>query len=117
MLALAAFAGAPALAQVSVGVTSSPANGTYYVTGETITTRLSVPQLGGGNVQAVKMRLNIGGTTREAASTSSYSFRMRQVNFSYTVVAADVDADGISIPPALSSARTSGEPTATAPST
>ena len=36
------------------------------------------------------MRLNIGGTTREAASTSSYSFRMRQVNFSYTVVAADV---------------------------
>ena len=44
------------------------------------------------------MRLNIGGTTREAASTSSYSFRMRQVNFSYTVVAADVDADGISIP-------------------
>ena len=83
---------------MSVGVTSSPANGTYYVTGETITTRLSVPQLGGGNVQAVKMRLNIGGTTREAASTSSYSFRMRQVNFSYTVVAADVDADGISIP-------------------
>ena len=83
---------------MSVGVTSSPANGAYYVAGETITTRLSVPQLGGGNVQAVKMRLNIGGTTREAASTSSYSFRMRQVNFSYTVVAADVDADGISIP-------------------
>ena len=44
------------------------------------------------------MRLNIGGTTREAASTSTYSFRLRQVNFSYTVVAADVDADGISIP-------------------
>ena len=44
------------------------------------------------------MRLNVGGTTREAASTSSYSFRLRQVNFSYTVVAADVDADGISIP-------------------
>ena len=44
------------------------------------------------------MRLNIGGTTREAASTSTYSFRLRQVNFSYTVVAADVDPDGISIP-------------------
>ena len=44
------------------------------------------------------MRLNIGGATREAASTSTYSFRLRQVNFSYTVVAADVDADGISIP-------------------
>ena len=42
------------------------------------------------------MRLNIGGTTREAASTSSYSFRLRQVNFSYAVVA--VDADGISVP-------------------
>lgn len=35
-------------------------------------------------VQAARMRLNIGGTTREAAS------------FSYAVVA--VDADGISIP-------------------
>ena len=44
------------------------------------------------------MRLNIGGATREAASTSTYSFRLRQVNFSYTVVAADVDPDGISIP-------------------
>ncbi len=51
-LALGAFASAPAFGQVGVGVTSSPANGAYYVTGENITTRLSVPQLGGGNVQA-----------------------------------------------------------------
>ena len=61
-----------------------------------------VPNSGRGHrdvptkVQAVRMRLNIGGTTREAASTSSYSFRLRQVNFSYAVVA--VDADGISVP-------------------
>ena len=97
-LTLAGAATGPALAQVGVSVTSSPANGAYYTTGETITTRLTVPRLSGGNVQAVRMRLNIGGTTREAASTSSYSFRMTQVNFSYTVVGADVDPDGISIP-------------------
>ena len=44
------------------------------------------------------MKLNIGDTTREAASTSSYVFCMTQVNFSYTVTSADVDPDGISIP-------------------
>ena len=93
-----AAAAAPALAQVGVSVTSTPANGAYYTTGETITTRLSIPELNAGNVGSARMRLNIGGTTREAASTSTYSFRLRQVNFSYTVVAADVDADGISIP-------------------
>ena len=39
------------------------------------------------------MRLNIGGVERQAASTSSYVFRLTQVNFTYTVVAADLDAD------------------------
>ena len=32
------------------------------------------------------MKLNIGGVEREAASTSSYVFRLTQVSFSYTVV-------------------------------
>ena len=64
----AAFDDAPALARVSVGVTSTPANGTYYVTGETITMRLIIPRLSIGNVGTVRIRLNIGGATREAAS-------------------------------------------------
>ena len=46
-LALAA-ASAPAFAQSSVSITSTPANGTHYVAGEAITTRLTIPQLNSG---------------------------------------------------------------------
>ena len=44
------------------------------------------------------MRITVGSTERRARSTSSYVFRMTQVNFAYTVTAADFDADGIAIP-------------------
>ena len=94
-----AFATAPALAQeVSVSITSTPANGTHYVAGEAITTRLTMPQIASGNVAGARMKLNVGGVERRATSTSSYAYRLTQVNFTYTVVAADVDADGISLP-------------------
>ena len=93
-----AFAAAPAFAQVSVSITSTPANGTHYVAGEAITTRLTIPSLNSGDVQNARMKLNIGGVERQAASTTGYAFRLTQVNFSYTVVAADLDTDGISIP-------------------
>ena len=43
---LVAFAAAPAAAQVTVSFTSTPANGEYYVAGESITTRISgLPRL------------------------------------------------------------------------
>ena len=56
-----------------------------------------MPQIASGNVAGTRMKLNVGGVERRATSTSSYAYRLTQVNF-YTVVAADVDADGISIP-------------------
>ena len=57
-----------------------------------------MPQIASGNVAGTRMKLNVGGVERRATSTSSYAYRLTQVNFTYTVVAADVDADGISIP-------------------
>ena len=59
-LALTFAFAAPAFAQVSVSITSTPANGTHYVVGEAITTRLTIPQLNSGEVQNARMKLNIG---------------------------------------------------------
>ena len=100
LLAAAALLLAPpaALAQ-SVSITSTPANGAHYVTGDVITTRISgLQQIAGGAITTAQMRITVGSTERRARSTSSYVFRMTQVNFAYTVTAADFDADGIAIP-------------------
>ena len=93
----------------TVTITSTPANGTHYVAGEAITTRLS--GLGGTGVRSTSpnifststMALDIGGVTRQASVTSILRssrnlLGFKDVDFSYTVVAADLDADGISIP-------------------
>ena len=100
LLSAAALLLAPpaALAQ-SVSITSTPANGSHYVTGDVITTRISgLQQIAGGAITTAQMRITVGSTERRARSTSSYVFRMTQVNFAYTVTAADFDADGIAIP-------------------
>ena len=57
-----------------------------------------MPQIQSGAIRLARMKLDIGGVERQAASTSSYAYRLTQINFTYTVVAADVDADGIAIP-------------------
>ena len=93
----------------TVTITSTPANGTHYVAGEAITTRIS--GLGGTGVRTTTpnvfststMALDIGGVTRQASVTSILRSNrnllgFKDVDFSYTVVAADLDADGISIP-------------------
>ena len=83
----------------TVSITSTPANGTHYVTGEAITTRIVVTlNIQGGSVQNAEMKLDIGGVERRASSTSTFSSGMTTVNFSYTVVADDSDTDGIGIP-------------------
>ncbi len=95
---LLALAAAPAAAQ-TVSITSTPANGTHYVAGEAITTRIALSAgLWSGAVQNAEMKLDIGGVERRAGSTSTLVNGMTAVNFSYTVVAADVDANGVSIP-------------------
>ena len=98
VVALALGGAVPALAQVSVSITSTPTNGTHYVAGEAITTRLTTPPLFGGATHQARMKLDIGGRERQATSTTGLTTRMTQVNFSYTVVADDVDTDGIGIP-------------------
>ena len=97
---LAVFAAAPAGAQ-TVSITSTPANGTHYVAGEHINTRISgLAQIFGahGRWTHVYMALNLGGVTRQARITSTYSARMTAVDFRYTVTGDDFDADGIAIP-------------------
>ena len=110
--ALTLGAAAPALAQ-QVRITSTPANGTHYVAGEAITTRLDLPaHLHSGNPATSQMKLDIGPRQRRAASTTSYSFALPGVNYSYTVVADDVDTDGIAIP--ANAIVVSGQPWRTA---
>ena len=110
--ALALGAAAPALAQ-QVRITSTPNNGTHYVAGEAITTRLDLPaHLHSGNPAASQMKLDIGARQRRAASTTPYSFALAGVNYSYTVVADDVDTDGIGIP--ANAIVVSGQPWRTA---
>ena len=89
---------APVAAQ-TVSITSTPANGTHYVGGEAITTRITTSlNIQGGAVQMAEMKLDIGGVERRAGSTSTLVSGMTTVNFSYTVTADDFDTDGISIP-------------------
>ena len=95
---LLALAAAPAAAQ-TVSITSTPANGAYYAAGEAITTRIALSgAMHGGNPAIAEMRLDVGGVERRASSTTSLVAGIVQVNFSYTVVAADADPNGISIP-------------------
>ena len=95
---LLALAAAPAAAQ-TVSITSTPANGAYYAAGEAITTRIALTgAMHGGNPAIAEMKLDVGGVERRASSTTSLVAGIVHVNFSYTVVAADVDANGISIP-------------------
>ena len=118
---LLALAAAPAAAQTqcplaTVYITSTPANGEYYRAGEAITTRLigvrgrNVHQgaTGVGSTAPLPfnqshMDIEIGGVTREAGipagiTTSSDLPNNQTVDFTYTVVAADLDTDGVSIP-------------------
>ena len=95
---LLALAAAPAAAQ-TVSITSTPANGAYYAAGEAITTRIALTgAMHGGNPAIAEMKLDVGGVERRASSTTSLVTGIVHVNFSYTVVAADADANGISIP-------------------
>ena len=100
---LLALAAAPAAAQ-TVSITSTPANGSYYAAGEAITTRIAFSSptglqgAQGAPFANAEMKLDIGGTERRAGITSSFATGLTQVDFSYTVVAADRDTDGVSIP-------------------
>ena len=95
---LLALAAAPAAAQ-TVSITSTPANGAYYAAGEAITTRIALSgAMHGGNPAIAEMKLDVGGVERRASSTTSLVTGIVHVNFSYTVVAADADPNGISIP-------------------
>ena len=100
-VALAAFTSAPAGAATAT-ITSTPANGTHYVADEAITTRISnfgsLQGVGPGGFALNRMSLNIGGTTRQARVTTTFSVGLTVVDFSYTVTRDDFDTDGITVP-------------------
>ena len=87
---------------VTAAITSTPANGTHYVAGETITTRLSgfpgLRGVAGGLWGDARMRLTVGGVERRAHVTDAFQANVTQANFAYTVSVTDFDADGIAIP-------------------
>ena len=58
------------------------------------------------------MKLDIGARQRQATGTTPYSFALPGMNYSYTVVADDVDTDGIAIP--ANAIVVSGQPWRTA---
>ncbi len=101
---LLALVAAPAAAQVTVSITSTPANGTHYVAGEAIVVRLGglsggVANVHGGAFNDGRMSLNIGGVTRQAGTVLTISNHTQTfVDFTYTVTADDFDTDGVSIP-------------------
>ena len=89
-MTLAGAATAPALAQeVSVSITSTPANGTHYVAGEAITTRLTMPQIASGAIRNARMKLDIGGIAIPANSVISGSWSKIGggfINFNHNVL-------------------------------
>ena len=118
---LLALAAAPAAAQVTVSITSTPFNGQYYIAGESITarisgftdpthpalattvsnclsrTRVSGPPNSNLHWSCNWMQIDIGGVTRYAWNSADPSGQT-YADYEYVVQAADTDADGISIP-------------------
>ncbi len=98
-LAVALLAAGPAFANPVI--TSTPASGDTYGVGETITTQLNHGQVfgvSGGSFTTIYMNITVGANTRRAYISHGYTVRRTNSQFSYTVQAGDVDADGISIP-------------------
>ena len=85
----------------TAAITSTPANGTDYRAGETITIRLTgasgieFRSLGTGN-NTPTLAIQVGADSRSASAALTTPFS-NQVNFSYTLTAADYDSDGITV--------------------
>ena len=77
-----------------VAVTSSPASGGAYKTGETITADVTFDQVL-TVTGAPQLALSMGAATRQAAG--SHTTGESRISFSYTVGTADRDADGIAV--------------------
>ena len=113
---LLALGAAPAAAQTqTASITSSPANGTHYVAGEAITTRVTISagiiSVFGGTFSGARMSIDVGGTTRQASPVEALTNPVGQlyVDFTYTVTADDFDTDGVSIPATAVSGPTWGD--------
>ena len=100
-LALAATVAGDAKAQSisSTSITSSPAVGTTYERGETIevTVGFANGTVSYGSVSPPSLELTIGSTARAANPITPRNTPTTSLVFRYTVVTADVDANGISI--------------------
>ena len=76
-------------------ITSSPGSDQTYGTGDTIIVRLTFDEAIDVN-NVVSLEIQVGDNTRQAKSPSD-SLNTTTVDFSYTVVSGDADANGISI--------------------
>ena len=113
---LLALGATPAAAQTqTASITSTPANGTHYVAGEAITTRVTISagiiSVFGGTFSGARMSIDVGGTTRQASPVEALTNPVGQlyVDFTYTVTADDFDTDGVSIPATAVSGPTWGD--------
>ena len=90
-LAAAAQSGAPAVSGVSIS--SSPAGGSSYATGENIDVAVTFSQAV-TVTGSPRLALTVGSRARQAAFRSASG---STVNFRYTTIGGDRDSDGISI--------------------
>jgi len=88
----------PLIVTDGVQITSNPATGDTYLVGETITftatfdAPVTVSTLGGFPLLAFTL-----GNTAKSATYSSISSDSKTLGFAYTVVAGDLDTDGVSV--------------------
>ncbi len=91
----------------NIEITSSPGADGEYVTGDVIDIRVTFSErldvsFGANSAQRPQLKLSVGGNTR----TVNFSYSLENVRtahagqflFTYTVVAGDVDLDGVSVP-------------------
>ena len=82
----------------AIAITSSPANGEFYTVGETITVRVTFTQniCNWLTTKPARLAIQIGDNARSAAPPGAAPGN-KNVDFNYTVTAADQDRNGISI--------------------
>ena len=79
----------------AISITSTPASGDTYGTGEDITVRVTFNTSING-ISSGRLRIGIGSNTRTVNSNTN-SPLSTNVDFTYRVVVGDVDADGITV--------------------
>ncbi len=92
----AAYADEPGA--TAIAITTSAGTDKMYVTGETITVRVTLPQTIAA-VSGASLTVQIGSDARAVSASDCSASCGTTLDFSYTVVAGDHDANGITVAP------------------